>query len=60
MLRYINELTSCYCWRLIRYQEDLPPLVSARSPPHLTHEELARLMKWKLTVSIIMIEAIAS
>jgi hypothetical protein len=28
---------------------ELPSLVLARSPRHLTHEELAKVMKWKLT-----------
>lgn len=35
---------------LYRYQTDLPEVISSRDPPHLTHEELARVMKWKLTV----------
>lgn len=31
------------------FQSDLPSNVASRSKPHLTHEELCRLMKWKLT-----------
>jgi hypothetical protein len=30
-------------------RNELPGLVLARSPPHLKHEEVAKIMKWKLT-----------
>lgn len=33
-----------------RFQKELPSSISSRSKPHLTHEELCKLMKWKLTV----------
>ena len=36
-----------------RYQNTLPDLISSRDQPHLTHEELAKLMKWKLTVKFM-------
>ena len=38
-----------------RYQNELPGLVSSRNEPHLKHEELCRLMTWKLTVSTVCI-----
>ena len=33
-----------------RYQTELPASIASRSKPHLTLEELCKLMKWKLTV----------
>ena len=36
-----------------RYQNTLPDLIASRDEPHLTHEELAKLMKWKLIVKKI-------
>ncbi|XP_052262992.1 uncharacterized protein LOC127866488 isoform X2 [Dreissena polymorpha] len=31
------------------FQTELPKLIESRSPKHVTHEELCKLMKWKLT-----------
>ncbi|XP_064407107.1 uncharacterized protein LOC135351919 isoform X2 [Halichondria panicea] len=31
------------------YQDELPDVVSSREEPHLKHEELCKLMAWKLT-----------
>ncbi|XP_063077641.1 uncharacterized protein zgc:112496 isoform X2 [Engraulis encrasicolus] len=31
------------------YQEELPKLISARSEPHVTRDDLSKLMEWKLT-----------
>ncbi|XP_071796874.1 uncharacterized protein [Asterias amurensis] len=31
------------------YQEDLPKLIQGREPKYITHEEITKLMKWKLT-----------
>lgn len=39
----------------LRYQKTLPDLISSRGEPHLTHEEVAKVMKWKLTVIEILI-----
>ena len=30
----------------------LPDLIASRDEPHLTHTELVKLMKWKLTVKL--------
>ncbi|MEQ2217706.1 hypothetical protein XENOCAPTIV_019995 [Xenoophorus captivus] len=35
---------------VIRYQEELPALISSRPDKHLTLSELVKLMEWKLTV----------
>ena len=35
---------------LSRYQNELPGVISSREEPHLNHEELCKLMAWKLTV----------
>ena len=36
---------------VIRYQEELPALISSRSDKHMNLSELVKLMEWKLTVS---------
>lgn len=36
----------------IRYQEELPLLISSRPDKHIIHSELVKLMEWKLTVRI--------
>ena len=33
-----------------RFQKALPASIASRDTPQLTHEELTKLMKWKLTV----------
>lgn len=38
---------------VIRYQEELPTLISSRADKHVTLSELVKLMEWKLTVSSI-------
>ena len=48
--------TSCCAIQCFRYQNTLPGLVKSREPPYMTQEELCRLMKWKLTVSELVIE----
>ncbi|MEQ2184850.1 hypothetical protein GOODEAATRI_012272 [Goodea atripinnis] len=35
---------------VVRYQEELPVLISSRPNKHLTLSELVKLMEWKLTV----------
>lgn len=32
-----------------RYRLKLPAIILGRSPPHMNHEELVRVMEWKLT-----------
>lgn len=36
---------------VVRYQEELPTLISSRTHKHITLSELVKLMEWKLTVS---------
>lgn len=36
---------------VVRYQEELPTLISSRAHKHITLSELVKLMEWKLTVS---------
>ena len=36
-----------------RFQNVLPTSIASRATPHLTHEELTKLMKWKLTASTV-------
>ncbi len=38
---------------VVRYQEELPTLISSRPEKHLTLSELVKLMEWKLTVSTV-------
>ncbi len=37
---------------VVRYQEELPTLISSRPDKHVTLSELVKLMEWKLTVSV--------
>jgi hypothetical protein len=30
------------------YRRELPPLIAARTPPHVTHDELVRATEWKM------------
>ena len=46
---FVIDLSLLLCWR--RFQKRLPAIVASRARPHLTHQELCELMKWKLTVS---------
>ncbi|HEU4457445.1 MAG TPA: hypothetical protein VFR81_30525, partial [Longimicrobium sp.] len=34
------------------YRDELPGLIAARRPPHVTHAELARLTEWKMARGI--------
>ncbi|XP_029977720.1 uncharacterized protein LOC115410278 isoform X2 [Sphaeramia orbicularis] len=34
---------------MVRYQEELPAVISGRSDKHITQSELVKLMEWKLT-----------
>jgi len=34
------------------YRDELPGLIAARKPPHVTHAELARLTEWKMARGI--------
>lgn len=36
---------------VVRYQEELPTLISSRTHKHIIVSELVKLMEWKLTVS---------
>ena len=47
----LNITDSNLCVSLVRYQEELPLLISGRSDKHVTLSELVKLMEWKLTVS---------
>jgi hypothetical protein len=38
------------------FQKGLPAAIASRSKPHLTHEELCKLMKWKLTVKYMCMQ----
>lgn len=43
------------CVSVLRYQEELPTLISSRPDKHVTQSELVKLMEWKLTVSNVSI-----
>lgn len=48
---------SCRCSKSVRFQEELPAAISARSKCSLTHAELVKIMEWKLTVSTTEIDS---
>ena len=47
----LTELLTHLCVSVVRYQEELPKLISSRPDKHVTQSELVKLMEWKLTVS---------
>lgn len=52
MSAYVLVYTCFLCVAsVVRYQEELPALISSRLDKHVTLSELVKLMEWKLTVS---------
>lgn len=47
----LNVTDPDLCVSVLRYQEELPTLISNRADKHVTQSELVKLMEWKLTVS---------
>lgn len=44
------------CLLVVRYQEELPAVISSRQDKHVTLSDLVKVMEWKLTVSIFKTE----